>query len=314
MQDAQKRLQNFDVEISGKRNLIATASNADGGKKSHLTSTLSQYPRYTTFNTPDRPGWPLNYRGSTTAISQNIPLSVRRAPSVKENNLNSIRGQFITKNGGSTLEHLPGASDNMESLVAANSHNLNATIHDATISGIYNSQITGRSKTALKNHYMGGGKEKVYEAHWQGNTVAGSSGTDMISVNPSHNKDRDRFPLQKGTQDSLKEAQKAGFKAVNSGMIRKGEKYTMGTHFDNAGLDTNVQDKKAAVDPFQQLRNMLRGGGRPGGGMQRALMPGAQLATAHGQGAKDIYGDNIYRGYRKAGRLYHKRKHPYARG
>jgi hypothetical protein len=218
MQGSAKRLQQFDVAYGSTARssnaLKDVGANQDGGKKLHLTSTVTQYPALTNYNHDDRP-WQINSVGGMNAISQNIPMVGRRMPSVRDNNNKSKRGQFIIDNGGSTFEHLPGTSD-INRLVTASSHNLNATIQDALNTGVYYDQLTGRSRAALKDYAMVPNDEGNYIVRWNANTVAGASGTDMVSMNPSFNKDRDLFLLGGGTQNPDREAAKA----VHAGRAR----------------------------------------------------------------------------------------------
>jgi len=210
MQTSAKRLQQFDTSSLGgasRAGLQSISTNADGGKKTHLTSSVAHYPTTTNFNTDDRP-WQINHVGGPNAISQNIPMAARRMPSLRDNNVKSKRGQFILSNGGSTFEHLPGSSD-INRLVTASSHNLNATIQDSLATGVYYDQISGRSRAALHDYAMVPNKEGAYITKWNANTVAGASGSDMVSMNPSANKDRDLFPLGGGTQNAVREADKA---------------------------------------------------------------------------------------------------------
>ena len=74
-----------------------------------------------------------------------------------------------------------------------------ATIQDALNTGIYYDQLTGRSRAALKDYALVPNAEGSYIYKWNANTVAGASGTDMVSMNLSFNKDRDLFMLGGGT-------------------------------------------------------------------------------------------------------------------
>jgi hypothetical protein len=190
--------------------LETNASNADGGKKHVLTSSITHYPELTNFNTPNRTGWPINYRGSTAAISQNIPTSVQRAPSVGQNNLRNLRGSVHARAGTSTLEHLPGGQD-IHSLLTHYNHNFNSSLHDLYNSGMYHDQLNGGSRIALKGHKMINNPYRSKHVQWVGNTVAGSHGTDQISVNPSMNKDQNLFLDPIGTQNIPTEAAAGGF-------------------------------------------------------------------------------------------------------